>query len=128
MKRENPRPVRKLRHWKQQFDPRAKFVWRKNLRFAGEQMVAGDIVPDGLLKPTKLRRFWESGIIELAEFETPDVATGRPKAPVARHLGGGWYSIKFPGEDEPVKIKGREAAAKAVRAWAKRAGAGAGNE
>lgn len=107
-------PVRRLRHWKQQFDPRARFVWRKGLTYAGQRVEAGDVVPDGLLKPTKLRRFWESGVIELAEFEAPDVATGRPRGPVVTHTGGGWYDVLLPGREEPVRVKGRAAAEEVV--------------
>jgi len=70
--------IRSLRHWKQRFDPNAAFVWRKNVIWAGEQMEAGMEIPEELAaNRTKLKRFWESGYIELAEFEEPDVLTGQ---------------------------------------------------
>jgi len=72
------RKVRKLRHWKQRFDKNAKFIWRHNITWAGENVVPGDPIPKSLEdNPTKLRRFWQSNVIELAEFEEPDVATGQ---------------------------------------------------
>ncbi len=74
--------VKGVRHWKQEFDKHADFVWRKRLKWDKEMTVVGDPIP-ALLKdnPTKLRRFWESQSIELAGFEAPDVATGRVAEP-----------------------------------------------
>lgn len=72
------RKVRKLRHWKQRFDKNAAFVWRKGLVYQGQRIVLGAPIPKELAdSPTKLRRFWESGTIELAEFDAPNVATGQ---------------------------------------------------
>jgi hypothetical protein len=71
------REVRKLRHWKQRFNKNAMFIWRRPARFAGKAQRPGDPIPDELASnKAKLRRFWESGVIELAQFETPDVLTG----------------------------------------------------
>lgn len=68
----------KLRHWKQRFNKDAKFVWTRSILYAGATTVAGEIVPDELSKNAiKLRRFWESGVIELKEFKAPDVQTGQ---------------------------------------------------
>lgn len=78
------RPVRRLRHWKQQFDKNAHFIWRKNVTYGTTIFVAGQRVPDGLIPTAKLRRFWESRFIELAEFKEPkNVLTGQvePDAP-----------------------------------------------
>lgn len=75
------RKVRKLRHWKQRFDKNAKFIWRKPITWLGEQVTPGDPIPEDLENnPTKLRRFWEAHVIELAEFEEPDVQTGQKPA------------------------------------------------
>lgn len=69
--------VRTLRHWKQRFNKNAEFVWRKSVKYNGQQMVLGSAIPKQLAdSPTKLRRFWESGVIELAEFDEPNVLTG----------------------------------------------------
>ena len=73
-------PIRfkKLRHWKQRFDKNAKFVWRRSLKFGGTMTKIGSQIPKSLLiKPTKLRRFWEAGVIELRDFEAPKVSTGK---------------------------------------------------
>jgi len=69
--------MRKLRHWKQRFNKNARFVWRRPTTFGGEAYQPGDPIPPELeSNKTKLRRFWESSAIELAEFEDPNVATG----------------------------------------------------
>lgn len=80
-------PIRfkKLRHWKQRFDKNAKFVWRRSLKFGGEYTKIGSQIPKSLLiKPTKLRRFWEAGVIELRDFEAPKVSTGKVAAKNAK--------------------------------------------
>ena len=74
------RPIRKLRHWKQQYDKNACFVWRRDVHWdADTDFKKGEPVPDGLINPVKLRRFWESQWIELLEFEEVNVVTGRPE-------------------------------------------------
>ena len=71
------RKVRTLRHWKQRFDKNAEFVWRRPLVYAGRAYRPGDSIPSDLGKnKTKLRRFWESKTIELAQFEDRNVLTG----------------------------------------------------
>lgn len=72
------RPIRKLRHWKQQFDQDARFLWRRDVHWDEDtDFKRGDLVPDGLINRTKLRRFWESGWIELLDFSEPtNVLTG----------------------------------------------------
>jgi hypothetical protein len=80
------RKVRTLRHWKQRYDKNAKFIWRKPLTWAGKKVTVGDPIPEDF-QPAKLRRFWESGVIELAEFKEPkNILTGgdmanKPDAP-----------------------------------------------
>lgn len=72
------RKVRILRHWKQRFHKDAEFIWRRSVVYAGEKYGPGDSIPDALAgNKTKLRRFWESGTIELAQFEDPNVLTGQ---------------------------------------------------
>ena len=70
------RSPRRLRHWKQKYDKNAKFIWSRDVVYSGQDFVAGDIIPDGLVSPTKLRRLWESKWIQLADFDAPDVLTG----------------------------------------------------
>lgn len=72
------RIIRKLRHWKQRFDPNAAFICRRPMEWAEKQYDVGDEIPEGLRENrTKLRLFWEAHRIELAEFEMPDVTTGQ---------------------------------------------------
>lgn len=72
-----PKVIRKLRHWKQQFDKNAAFIWRRRMLYRGTITVPGTPIPEFLANNrTKLRRFWESQVIELAEFDAPNVATG----------------------------------------------------
>jgi hypothetical protein len=78
--------IRKIRHWKQRWDPRARFVWRKQTTWSspGHKAVTfppGSVLEDWVIESmgaAKLRRFWESHRIELLEF---DVDTGRPTPP-----------------------------------------------
>ncbi len=72
------RKVRILRHWKQRFHKDAEFIWRRSVTYSGKKYYPGDSIPDVLAgNKTKLRRFWESSTIELAQFEDPDVLTGQ---------------------------------------------------
>lgn len=74
----SPKKIRTLRHWKQRFHRNAKFVMRRKKTFGGKVYEPGDEIPAELqAHPTKLRRFWEAKVIELAEFEAPNVATGK---------------------------------------------------
>lgn len=64
--------VRKLRHWKQQFDKNAKFIWRKPVLYGASHAVVGDAIPEDLFNNKhKLRNFWEAQVIELSLFEEP---------------------------------------------------------
>jgi hypothetical protein len=64
--------VRKFRHWKQQFNKDAAFVWRKSLLYGkGYTKIGGKIPKDLAADRNRLRRFWEAGVIELAEFKDP---------------------------------------------------------
>lgn len=70
--------IRKLRHWKQRYDPNAKFVWRRSVTWDGEPVAIGSEIPASLAgNRAKLKRFWASNIIELLAFDEPDVATGQ---------------------------------------------------
>jgi hypothetical protein len=69
--------IRKLRHWKQQFNDNAVFVWRRSTLWYGNPVQAGDVIPEELFRNKgKLKRFWDAKYIELAEFPQPDVLTG----------------------------------------------------
>jgi len=84
------------RHWKQRFDPTAQFVWNKAMLWAGENVKVGDPIPDELkANDNRLRRFWESGAIQLAGFEAPDVTTGQAPEPEPE-----------PEEDDPSHMNG----------------------
>lgn len=75
------KPTRRLRHWKQRWNKNAEFIWAKQVTWMGEPTVPGKPIPAELVAmPTKLRRFWESKVIELAEFDAPNVATGQVEA------------------------------------------------
>lgn len=66
------RKVRKLRHWKQQYDKNAKFVWRKSILYGnGYTKIGGPISKELFENKHRLRNFWEAGVIELALFEEP---------------------------------------------------------
>ncbi len=75
------RPVRKIRHWRQRFDPKVQLRFRKTITWSRELVFwPGDEVPEDLMPPNKLRRWWEAGILELAEFDEKDHAhSSKPK-------------------------------------------------
>ena len=71
------KPVRKLRHWKQRYDEKAAFVWRKPTTYGGVFFQGGSVIPPNIIESIgrkKLKRFWEAGRIELAEFDEPLVS------------------------------------------------------
>ena len=72
--------IRKVRHWKQRFDPAAAFVCRRRIVWGAKIYERGDLIPDQLAgNKVKLRRFWDSGVIELWEENPepePDVKAG----------------------------------------------------
>lgn len=106
--------VRKLRHWKQRFDRNAEFVFRRRLTWGGRAYEPGAGIPRALRdSPTKLRRFWESGTVELAEFEEPNVATGQvesripPDGVTVTKGNGSWFIVHT--EEGETKVNGQRA-------------------
>ena len=93
--------VRTLRHWKQRFDKNAEFIWRRPITWQGKTVKAGDPTPQDLQdNKTKLRRFWEARVIELAEFEEPNVLTGQKQEPATFD-----YMAEWPGTPENVEVQ-----------------------
>ena len=73
--------IRTIRHWKQRFNPNAAFICRRRMEWGDGVYEPGDPIPEGLAENRgKLRRFWEAGRIELAEFEALDVVTGQDES------------------------------------------------
>ena len=109
------KPIRKLRHWKQRYNPNAPFIWRRRVLWGGKLTTPGDLIPDDLAaNKAKFRRFWESQWIELAEFEAPNVQTGQvdtdalPAGVVVDKRGNDWYVVGLPDGSER-KIQGKRA-------------------
>lgn len=106
--------IRKVRHWKQRYDANAAFICRRRMMWGDRTYEPGDPIPEGLAaNKAKLRRFWESRWIELAEFQAPDVATGQPAEPelpegMTLEQRGAWYVVTMPDGSER-KAMGREA-------------------
>ena len=132
--------VRKYRHWRQRFNPDAAFVLRRPLLIFGEPFPRGHRLSDEqvlAIGRTKIRRWWESKAIELADFADDAVARpqrdeNRPETPRERQespervdsndappkadkapeiaiqdVGGSWYSVTIDGET--TKVRGRAA-------------------
>lgn len=106
--------VRKLRHWKQRFHKDAEFIWRRPVKWNGKVVTPGDPIPKELVdQPTKLRRFWESKVVELALFEEPNVATGQveelplPDGVTVEKGKGAWFVVRT--WDEERKVNGQRA-------------------
>ena len=105
--------VRRLRHWKQRFRPGARFIFRRGKLYGGTQYQPGDPVPEILAQnKLKLQRFWLSQVIELAEFEEPDVATGQvPTQPIDLEFDDDDVRAVFArteGPTPPPQIEGTE--------------------
>lgn len=97
--------VRTLRHWKQRFDKNAEFIWRRPITWQGKLVTAGDPIPKDLQEnKTKLRRFWEARVIELAQFEEPDVLTGQKPEPTPEPTFD--YAAEWPDTPENEEIRG----------------------
>ena len=88
--------LRTLRHWKQRFDSEhADFIFRRRLLFNGQVYEPGDVTPKELVENKgKLRRFWESGHIELADFDSEPKDESVDGFKVVQR--GIWYIIETP--------------------------------
>lgn len=112
----NIRNFKKLRHWKQRFHKDAGFIWRRPRTYGSKDYKPGDPIPKELEEnPTKLRRFWEAGVIELADFSAPNVATGQvddssevPEG-VTITPGKGSWSVVTTADGEEHKVNGKKA-------------------
>ena len=94
-----PTATRRLRHWKQRYEPNAAFIWRRRLLFGGKTYEPGERIPAELAaNKSKLRRFWEGQIIELAEFE---IETSSPiRVKIIKSGTSGWYTVIMPDGEE----------------------------
>ncbi len=122
------RVIRPKRHWKQRFIAAGPFVFRRPMTIDGESFQRGDRMPERVrckLPGQKLRRFWITESIELADFERPNVRTGLveglpsvegvPPFPPGVTVSGGsgnWWSIGVGGD--LIKVRGRAALAREI--------------
>ena len=114
------RLIRKLRHWKQRFDPNASFVFRRRTVFGSKRYNSGDLIPEELAtNKGKLRLFWECRRIELAYFDAPNVATGQVEKSdsddVKVEQRGPWYFVKKGTKEE--KVRGKDNLDKLLAEW-----------
>lgn len=73
-------PVLRSRHWRQRFDPNAEMRFRKRVKWSKSiTYEPGDKVPEDLMAPNKLRRWWEAGYIELLIFPPKKAAPEKVK-------------------------------------------------
>jgi len=123
------RPITKIRHWKEQFDPNGSFVWRRPTKIQGGMTRIGDPLDAALVKalgPARLKRLWKVGMIADANFEAPNVATGRvtesesgpepvkvtsgPQNEIPEGVtvegAGGWYTVT--DGDSSARVRGKE--------------------
>lgn len=82
--------TRIVRHWKQQFDPNARFIFIRPMQLEGRVAQAGEEVPEGLLSPLKLKVWWRAHMIALRDW---DYEKGCPKDPDYSVIGYGWYQL-----------------------------------
>jgi hypothetical protein len=69
----------RTRHWKQHWDPNADLIFRKRLRFGSDPkkpfILPGEPVTDehrAKLGPARVRRWFENGTLEIANFRAPE--------------------------------------------------------
>ena len=112
--------IRKLRHWKQRFDPDAEMVFRRASNYDGVQYNPGEKIPDALKNnKRKLQLMWDAKKIELAVFEAP-ASTVPPINPVPAEpaektlpenytleQNGNWFNVTNP-DGEKTKMLGKK--------------------
>jgi hypothetical protein len=64
---------RRVRHWKQRFNPAAAFVWARHLVFEGKAKKPGQKVTKSKISRNKLARLWYARFIEEASWKPPVV-------------------------------------------------------
>ena len=99
------REIRKVRHWKQKWDPDAPMIWRRRVLWGDRYYEPGEPVPDDLAaNRKKLRRFWESSWIERADFVPPDELRRQAAEAEAEAAGAADSdeSAKSPSDEAPV--------------------------
>jgi hypothetical protein len=97
---------RRLRHWKQQFDPNAQFIWRRSTLFNCVQFEAGDVLPDDVILKmgvNKLRRLWQSSRIELHEFDAPQTSHPLPSGAAPERPSGDSQPLAAPAGTIPLE-------------------------
>lgn len=63
--------VRRVRHWRQRFNPDSEFVWARPVVFQGKKRKVGSKVTKSQIDRNKLRRLWFSRFIEEAKWQAP---------------------------------------------------------
>ena len=76
--------LRRRRHWKERFDPAAPFLFTRSTRFDGKKHLIGDPVPPES-SVRSLKKMWRAGRIVRADFEPPNVVTGKPQEEPSQH-------------------------------------------
>lgn len=103
--------ARRLRHWKQRYQPGARFVFSRQTRWGDRAYEPGDLIPDDLAgNRNRLRRLWDARRIELEVFEAPDVGTGQPPDPQDGHQAAQDSDTGDSGADSANGASGHEAA------------------
>lgn len=103
--------ISRRRHWKQRWDPDAKFIYRRALKLSDPEtgkafrVLVGDDVDSEFWGRGRLRRLWDQAAIELKDFEPPVVIYGRaageaPVAPAAPEEAHGYE--ESPETEKPV--------------------------
>lgn len=90
----------KIRHWKQRWSPTAPLIFAKKLKIGDGHVLPGDRVTDQHRKDLglhRLRRWWEAGVLALAEY------------PKITDMGGGWHEVLLGPDQEPKKVRGQKA-------------------
>ncbi len=122
------RTASRLRHWKQKFNPKAKFIWAKHILYNGQMTIIGAEIPQILIdNPNKVRRFWESKHIQLADFTAPNVfpefnnvetieGIAVPKGISVKKLKGSWHLLTSVKRPKGIRVNGKIKLEKVLKA------------
>lgn len=108
------------RHWKQKFDPAAKFIFLRRLKLGLDPkkpwVTIGDPVPtgDARLGKGRLKKWWEAEVIGLADWVDPDVKKREHRAKMAELEDETALAIASSREDALEALQALDAGAEAA--------------
>ncbi len=100
----------KLRHWKQRWSPTADLIFLKKLKLGDGFVLPGDPVTPEIREKLglhRLRRWWDAGVLALAEAQAPNHV--EKTYPFVEKGKAGWYTVTLAEGESPCRIRGKDA-------------------